>query len=96
MPLPPRRWFQFRLSTWFVLVAILAWAMYLWPWTVKVRTDYHKVLPDGIHDIGYFEVPAPDPRLLYPTFALVAFVGWKVGRALFTRWRDKQVHPYLN
>ena len=24
---PRRRWFQFRLSTWFVLVAILAWAM---------------------------------------------------------------------
>jgi hypothetical protein len=29
--LPPRRWFQFRLSTWFVLVAILAWAMTHWP-----------------------------------------------------------------
>ena len=25
--LPSRRWFQFRLSTWFVLVAILGWAM---------------------------------------------------------------------
>jgi hypothetical protein len=24
---PKRRWFQFRLSTWFVLVAILAWGM---------------------------------------------------------------------
>ena len=24
---PKRRWFQFRLSAWFVLVAILAWAM---------------------------------------------------------------------
>jgi hypothetical protein len=28
MPLlPSRRWLQFRLSTWFVLVAILGWAM---------------------------------------------------------------------
>ena len=25
--LPPRRWFQYRLSTWFVLVGILAWAI---------------------------------------------------------------------
>jgi hypothetical protein len=30
--LPPRRWFQFRLSTWFVLVAILGWAMTVWPY----------------------------------------------------------------
>ena len=28
---PSRRWFQFRLSSWFVLVAILAWAMLRWP-----------------------------------------------------------------
>ncbi|MGD9646475.1 MAG: hypothetical protein AB7U73_12240 [Pirellulales bacterium] len=26
---PKRRWFQFRLSTWLVLVAILGWAMAL-------------------------------------------------------------------
>lgn len=32
--LPPRRWFQVSLSTWFVLVAILAWAMIEWPWVV--------------------------------------------------------------
>jgi hypothetical protein len=25
--LPPRRWFQFRLSTWLLLIAILCWAM---------------------------------------------------------------------
>ncbi len=30
-PFPHRRWFQFSLSTWFVLVAILAWAMWLRP-----------------------------------------------------------------
>ncbi|MGE0535985.1 MAG: hypothetical protein AB7O68_13480 [Pirellulales bacterium] len=29
---PKHRWFQFRLSTWFVLVAILAWVMALWPY----------------------------------------------------------------
>lgn len=26
---PPRRWLQFRMSTWFVLVAILAWVFLL-------------------------------------------------------------------
>jgi hypothetical protein len=35
--LPPRRWFQFRLSTWFVLVAILGWAMTCWPILVRER-----------------------------------------------------------
>lgn len=38
---PWRRWFQFRLSTWFVLVAILAWAMTCRPyygWTITRRS----------------------------------------------------------
>src|SRR5262245_40437287 len=30
--MPRRRWFQFKLSTWFVLIAILAWAMMLRPY----------------------------------------------------------------
>lgn len=30
-PAPRRRWYQFRPSTWFVLVGILAWAMALRP-----------------------------------------------------------------
>lgn len=38
MPLlPPRRWFQFKLSTWFVLVAIVAWTMMLWRYAEVVR-----------------------------------------------------------
>jgi len=38
MPLlPPRRWFRFRLSTWFVLVALLAWAMTLRPYYTNGR-----------------------------------------------------------
>jgi hypothetical protein len=38
--LPPRRWFQFRLSTWFVLVAILGWAMACWPFYWHEITHY--------------------------------------------------------
>ncbi len=33
--LPPRRWFQFRLSTWFVLVTFVAWGMACQPWIVR-------------------------------------------------------------
>jgi hypothetical protein len=41
---PLRRWFQFRLSTWFVLVAILAWAMWLRPWAYLQVYDNPTVL----------------------------------------------------
>jgi hypothetical protein len=40
---PPRRWFQFRLSTWFVLVAILGWAMTCWPWWTEHYEGYAQV-----------------------------------------------------
>ena len=30
------RWFQFRVSTWFILLPILAWAMLQWPWVSYV------------------------------------------------------------
>ena len=36
MATSPRRWFQFKLSTWFVLVGIVAWAMMLRPWGVRI------------------------------------------------------------
>jgi len=39
--LPARRWFQFRLSTWFVLVAILVWAMTEWPYSITHRREWH-------------------------------------------------------
>ncbi|MBX9790712.1 MAG: hypothetical protein K2Y37_17485 [Pirellulales bacterium] len=51
--LPSRRWFQFRLSTWFVLVAILAWAMVCWPWVTSITEQgvslgfLHPKLPFG-------------------------------------------------
>ena len=34
---PLVRWLQVRLSTWFVLIAIIAWGMLCWPWMVERR-----------------------------------------------------------
>ena len=36
-----RRWFQFHLSTWFVLVAICAWAMTCRPYWVRHTTEMY-------------------------------------------------------
>jgi hypothetical protein len=41
--LPPRRWIQFRLSTWFVLVAIVAWAMTCRPWWTEHYEGYAQI-----------------------------------------------------
>jgi hypothetical protein len=55
---PKRRWFQFRLSTWFVLVAILAWAMTYQPWivteTIQGRSSYIQ-LPSSSKSTADFE-----------------------------------------
>ncbi len=37
-PAELRRCLQFHLSTWFVLVALLAWAFAIWPWSDEVRS----------------------------------------------------------
>lgn len=51
---PRRRWFQFRLSTWLVLVAIAAWAMACWPWLaprneaeVIISRQFTLLIPGG-------------------------------------------------
>lgn len=86
-----RRWFQFRLSTWLVLVGIVAWAM---------ATRPYVVINDGtesvwVHGFGRF-IAQPgethiqfgtrqiavdrrhiNPRLRWPALALTAFIGWK-------------------
>lgn len=83
MPLPPRRWFQFKLSTWFVLVAILAWAMLYWPW-IETRRELGAPVRYGLF-IGtvrtYENRTRPNPDLLYPALALAAFVGLKAALA---------------
>ena len=81
--LPPRRWFQFRLSTAFVLVGILCWMLSCRPYLLAIFGE----LPfagDDIIVIG--DARFPNPALLWPTLALAVFVGWKLACA-FTRFQ---------
>lgn len=55
---PTRRWFQFRLTTWFVLVAILAWAMLLGPKADRVfiyRLYHNRPLPFDAYSVKQFK-----------------------------------------
>ena len=100
-----RRWFQFRLASWFVLVAILAWAMSLKP---EFRYKHSTGLSGGPPDIFIFEFfyVSPDrsinhwefwaigiSALLWPALALVAFVAWKAVR-LFLNHRHEKPPPH--
>jgi hypothetical protein len=69
-----RRCFQFRLSTWFVLVAIMAWTMAEWPWvrSYSLWSGYVFVKP------LFMTQRRLNPALLYPALALAMFVVWKV------------------
>ena len=92
-----RRWFQFRLSTWLVLIAILAWAMTARPYLVYGLVDAATYSfpswiapPPADHaDYGYdWPDYAPvgwNPALLYPALALAAFIGWKAAWAIGRR-----------
>lgn len=56
--LPPRRWLQFRLTTWFVLVGILAWAMFQWPYydNLDITSD---MLNDAVQGMHQSDDPTP-------------------------------------
>ena len=115
--LPPRRWFRFRLSTWFVLVAILAWAMTCWPILVRERrvvsaaewnaatgkmseenlereVKYHELLAarrqnHAVTFHHFFVETRLNARLLYPAFALAAFLAWKAAWVMVERQRRR-------
>ncbi len=91
---PPRRWFQFKLSTWFVLVAIAAWGMLVYgngpePSALLARTstiqcfDQPSPLRDFIEEQR--EEIALRPSLKWPALALAAFVSWKAAWAIRRR-----------
>jgi len=61
---PRRRWFQFKVSTWFVLVGILCWALACRPWWFEFVTEQTFI--------------SLNIALAYPTLALLAFIAWKV------------------
>lgn len=86
-----RRWLQFRLSTWFVLVAILCWAISLAP---RLKFEHANgragVSPSDIFIAEFYRQSANGPTsrwaikvwdtrgLLWPASALAAFVCWKL------------------
>lgn len=47
-----RRWFKLRLSTWFVLMGILTWAMTCWPWIVT-RPQWELCPPNKPSPVGF-------------------------------------------
>jgi len=71
---------QFRLTTWFVLVGILAWAMWQPPiMRFRIGSDGSLVraydwLNTSRADEDYF---FPNAYFIFPVLALAAFVGWK-------------------
>lgn len=98
---PQRRWFQFRLSTWLVLVAILAWALMIGP-TRVVLYDYVEPPPDGLEfdiapeqlalggDQNHLAVKELNTNLMLPALALVAFMAWKAAWRVAETWRRRK------
>jgi hypothetical protein len=92
--LPLRRWFQFRLSTWFVLVAILGWAMVVRETThtyeVRAFDAYRlrskrdlRVSYDSKRDVTTISYRQWRPdAMAWPALALVAFLSWKAAWAI--------------
>lgn len=83
--LPPRRWFQFSLSNWFVLVAILAWAMWLRPMVTRVELQTPPEFAPNGSRIWYqqplveIEHRSINPALLWPAIAFTALIIWNAG-----------------
>jgi hypothetical protein len=95
-PFPPRRWLQFRLSTWFVLVAILGWAMVTRPYWVRdsfsqfrsgqsayVTSDRGDLIP--ARALMVRPRPRVNPALGWPALALATFLAWKAAWAVGPR-----------
>jgi hypothetical protein len=93
---PKRPWFQFRLSTWFVLVAILGWAMATRPYV-----EYQSVASGGVelppreeswslavetwnHE---FSVESGPKSVAWPALALAGFLARKASWAVVERRR---------
>src|SRR5664279_1975087 len=99
MPIPPRRrWFQFGLSSLFVLVAIVALATRAWQWVI-VYVDMEHPIPATSADYSVAEwqelmatrftkpekynfLRQPNPELVWPALAIVAFIAWKSARLI--------------
>ncbi|MBX9789136.1 MAG: hypothetical protein K2Y37_09495 [Pirellulales bacterium] len=85
--LPPRRWLQFRLSTWFVLVAILAWAMATRPYLVAVQGASAGPMAGPPWEPIYVVEHRVNKQLRWPALTLSAFLAWKAAWAAIERRR---------
>lgn len=86
LPTSRARWFQLRLSTIFVLIAIAAGGMATWPWL--------KPLPRGYMNCGgYVWMDVINPLAIFPAVLLVSFAGWKSFARAKALMRD---HPGLS
>jgi hypothetical protein len=92
-PKKPR--FQFRLSTWFVLVAILAWAMTHWPWVVTDRYYASQTFVESLSGPQEIERHSLNAALIWPALALPAFVTWKAAWSVAERRRRRLAHATL-
>jgi hypothetical protein len=82
---PNRRWMQVRLSTWFILVAILGWGLATRPYYIT-RVEMVESVSVGMGRT-WERITFPyaheelNPALAWPVLALVAFILWQ------TVWR---------
>lgn len=70
---PTFRWYQWRLSTWFVLVALLGWAFAITPSRIVVRDS----IPRSSGKPSVNTLIYVNPHYFAPVFALMAFACWK-------------------
>ena len=100
--LPPRRWFQFRLSTWFVLVIALAGMMSSRPYLVFIERPH---FGGGLYGektkslfgmtwiregLGWQEEVGLNHRLTWPVLILISFIAWKVASATRGHFKSLQ------
>src|SRR4051794_35250581 len=103
---PSRRWFQFRLSTWFVLVGLVALSMSLRPYT-EWSVDSGAVTssspaPPGasviitvrhmaeVEHTWIIIKTTPNPKLAWPTLGLLALLTWKIAGQIVERRRSRR------
>jgi hypothetical protein len=103
---PSRRFLQFQLSTWFVLIAIVAWAMSLGPhvqWSDRaLRAEYSGeiivaiyIVPEhgaGLTQRWLYFGPS---KLMWPALAFFAFLGLKALAPIIERAGSRPFFKHL-
>lgn len=88
---PRRRWPQLRLSTWLILIAILAWAMAVRPFFLRSALTAPGAQPIPL-DKSLVVVTDLNPRLHGPALAMATFLAWQLAWLLIERRRQRVAH----